>query len=275
MTYKQICAQLESAGIENAQAEAGLLLEHYCGVGASELLFRKNENFSCDALEHAIRRRMQREPLQYLLGEWEFFGMRFSVSPDCLIPRADTEVLVEKAIALLPKGAHFADFCTGSGCIVTAVLANRPDTTAVAVDAFENTLEMARKNCAANGVAGRAELALLDLLQPLDGVFAQKFDCILSNPPYIPTEVVKGLAPELAHEPRVALDGGTDGMRFYKHFLSQSEHVLKSGGFWLFEIGYDQEQAIRALASELGFSCTVERDLGGNPRVAIIRKITD
>ena len=272
MTYRQICTQLESAGIENAQVEAGLLLSHFCGVGASELLFRKNENFVCDALEKAVLKRMQREPLQYLLGEWEFFGLNFSVSPDCLIPRQDTELLVEKAVALLPKGALFADFCTGSGCIVTAVLANRPDTTAVAVDAFENTLEMARKNCAANGVDGRTELVLLDLLQPLDGVFAQKFDCILSNPPYIPTEVVKGLAPELAHEPQVALDGGEDGMRFYKHFLLQSEHILKPDGLWIFEIGYDQEQAICSLAAELGFACTVERDLGGNPRVAIIRK---
>lgn len=275
LKYREICAQLESAGIENAQTEAAFLLEHFCGVGASELLFRKNEDFSSNALEQAIERRMQREPLQYLLGKWEFFGLSFSVSPDCLIPRPDTELLVEKAIALLPRGAHFADFCTGSGCIVTAVLAHRPDTTAVAVDAFENTLEMARKNCTANGVAGRAELVLMDLLQPLDGAFAQKFDCILSNPPYIPTETVKGLAPELAHEPQAALDGGEDGMRFYKHFLSQSEHVLKPGGFWLFEIGYDQEEAICGLASQLGFSCFVERDLGGNPRVAIIRKITD
>ena len=272
MTYRQICTQLESAGIENAQVEAGLLLSHFCGVGASELLFRKNENFVCDALEKAVLKRMQREPLQYLLGEWEFFGLNFSVSPDCLIPRPDTELLVEKAIALLPPDARFADFCTGSGCIVTAVLVNRPDTTAVAVDAFENTLEMARKNCTVNGVEARAELVLLDLLQPLDGAFAQKFDCILSNPPYIPTEVVKGLAPELAHEPQAALDGGEDGMRFYKHFLSQSEHVLKPDGLWIFEIGYDQEQAICSLAAELGFACTVERDLGGNPRVAIIRK---
>ena len=180
--------------------------------------------------------------------------------------------MVELAIKYLPAGAYFADFCTGSGCIVTAVLANRPDTTAVAVDAFENTLAMARKNCEANGVGERVSLILRDLLQPLDGAFERKFDCILSNPPYIPTEVVKGLAPELAHEPQVALDGGADGMRFYRHFLSESEKVLKDKGFWLFEIGYDQEQAIRDLSAELGFACSVERDLGGNPRVAIVRK---
>lgn len=273
MNYREICALLESAGIEDAQAEAGLLLERFCGVRASELLFRKSEDFCSDELENAVHRRMQRQPLQYLLGEWEFFGMPFSVSPDCLIPRPDTELLVELAIKHLPAGAYFADFCTGSGCIVTAVLANRPDTTAAAVDAFENTLAMARKNCVANGVGERVSLVLRDLLQPLDDVFARRFDCILSNPPYIPTEVIKGLAPELAHEPEVALDGGEDGMRFYRHFLSESEKVLKDKGFWLFEIGYDQEQAICSLASELGFACTVERDLGGNPRVAIVRKM--
>lgn len=273
MNYRKICELLSSAGIENAQAEAGLLLEHFCGVRASELIFRKNEDFCNPALTEAVHRRMQREPLQYLLGEWEFFGLPFCVSPDCLIPRPDTELLVELAIKSLPAGAYFADFCTGSGCIVASVLANRPDTTAVAVDAFENTLEMARKNCLANGVGERVKLVLRDLLQPLDGAFEPKFDCILSNPPYIPTEVVKGLAPELAHEPQVALDGGEDGMRFYRHFLSESEKVLAEGGFWLFEIGYDQEKAICDLASELGFACTVERDLGGNPRVAIVRKM--
>ncbi len=273
MNYREICELLGRAGIENAQAEAGLLLEHFCGVRASELIFRKNEDFCSEELENAVHRRMQREPLQYLLGKWEFFGLPFSVSPDCLIPRPDTELLVELAIKHLPAGAHFADFCTGSGCIVTAVLVSRPDTTAAAVDAFENTLAMARKNCTANGVDERVNLALRDLLQPLDGAFESKFDCILSNPPYIPTEVVKNLAPELAHEPQVALDGGADGMRFYCHFLSESEKVLAPGGFWLFEIGYDQEKAICDLASELGFACTVERDLGGNPRVAIVRKM--
>ena len=192
MNYREICELLSSAGIENAQAEAGLLLEHFCGVRASELIFRKCEDFCDQALQDAVQRRIRREPLQYLLGEWEFFGLPFSVSPDCLIPRPDTELLVELAIKYLPAGAYFADFCTGSGCIVTAVLANRPDTTAVAVDAFENTLEMARKNCQANGVGERVTLVLRDLLQPMDGAFEPKFDCILSNPPYIPTKATCG-----------------------------------------------------------------------------------
>ncbi|MBQ2256003.1 MAG: peptide chain release factor N(5)-glutamine methyltransferase [Clostridia bacterium] len=270
MTYKQLWGMLQQAGIENARDEARLLLLHFCGVTPAQLPFRMQEDFTCEALADAVARRQARVPLQYLLGEWEFFGLPFFVSPDCLIPRPDTEILVERAIARMPKGAHFADFCTGSGCIACAALVNRPDTRAALVDAFVPTLEMARKNCEKNGVAARAELILCDLLQPLEGVFAQKFDCILSNPPYIPTEAVKGLAPELAHEPQVALDGGEDGMIFYEHFLGQTAHVLKEGGFWLFEIGYDQEDAIKALASRLHFSCEVERDLGGNPRVAYI-----
>ena len=272
MTYRQICQMLEQAGIENARDEARLLLTHFCGVTPAQLPFRMHEDFACNALEQAVSRRLAHEPLQYLLGEWEFFGMPFAVSPDCLIPRPDTELLVERAIERMPVGAHFADFCTGSGCIACAVLANRPDARATLVDAFAPTLEMARKNCENNGLDARAELILRDLLQPLEGAFAQRFDCILSNPPYIPTAVVRELAPELAHEPQAALDGGADGMCFYAHFLEQSAHVLKENGFWLFEIGYDQEDAIQALAAHWGFSCEVERDLGGNPRVAFIYK---
>ena len=270
MTYRQICQVLQDAGIENARDEARLLLAHFCGVSSAQLPFRMDQAFDCKALSDAVSRRVLHEPLQYLLGEWEFFGMPFAVSPDCLIPRPDTELLVERALQLVPRGAHFADFCTGSGCIACAVLANRPDTHATLADAFAPTLEMARKNCAKNGVEARAELLLRDLLLPLEHAFDEKFDCILSNPPYIPTSVVQGLAPELAHEPQAALDGGEDGMTFYRHFLQNSVHVLKDGGFWLFEIGYDQEQAICELAASLGFSCSVERDLGGNPRVAYV-----
>lgn len=273
MTFFDICERLALSGIESPEAEATLLLERFCGVSAAELIFRKREDFASASLEAAISRREAREPLQYILGEWEFFGLQFSVSPDCLIPRSDTEVLCERAIACMPKGARFADFCTGSGCIATAVLYHRPDTTAVLADVFERTLALAKRNCEANGVGGRASYLLCDLLLPLDGRFEEKFDCILSNPPYIPTEVVAhGLAPELSHEPQVALDGGADGMTFYRHFLKQSEHVLADGGFWLFEIGYDQAQQIVALADSLGFDCTVERDLGGNARTALIRK---
>ena len=272
MTYRQICTALRSAGIENDRDEARLLLAHFCGVPSAQLLFRMDEDFQSDALSRAVSRRMAHEPLQYLLGEWEFFGLPFRVSPDCLIPRADTELLVEKAIACIPKGAYFADFCTGSGCIGCAVLAHRPDLHATLVDAFAPTLAMARENCEKNCVDTRADFILRDLLEPLDGAFAQKFDCILSNPPYIPTEVVKGLAPELAHEPQAALDGGEDGMRFYAHFLSESAHVLADGGFWLFEIGYDQEELIQTLAADMGFACQVERDIGGNPRIAYVYK---
>lgn len=270
MTYRQICQVLQDAGIENARDEARLLLAHFCGVSSAQLPFCMDQAFDCKVLSDAVARRVLHEPLQYLLGEWEFFGMPFAVSPDCLIPRPDTELLVERALQLVPRGAHFADFCTGSGCIACAVLANRPDTHATLADAFAPTLEMARKNCAKNGVEARAELLLRDLLLPLEHAFDEKFDCILSNPPYIPTSVVQGLAPELAHEPQAALDGGEDGMIFYRHFLQNSVHVLKDGGFWLFEIGYDQEQAICELAASLGFACSVERDLGGNPRVAYV-----
>lgn len=272
MTYDEICGRLFDAGIDEAKTEAALLLSRFCGVSRAELMFRKRQDFDCSALTEAVARRVQREPLQYILGEWEFFGLPLEVSPDCLIPRSDTEVLCEIALSLLPDGARFADFCTGSGCIGISILANRKDTSAVLVDAFEGTLALAERNCVKNGVQDRAELVKRDLLWPLEGAFARKFDCILSNPPYIPTEVVNGLSPELFHEPQVALDGGVDGLLFYRHFLAQSESVLKETGFWLFEIGYDQADAIAALAEQYGFACRVHRDLGGNARVAHVYK---
>ena len=150
MTYFDICTQLGAVGIEKAVDDAALLLEHFCGVSAAELMFRKRENFESPMLEQALTRRMQREPLQYILGEWEFFGLPFAVGPDCLIPRPDTELLCELALSLLPQNAYFADFCTGSGCIAVAVLANRPDLRATMVDAFEGTLAIAAQNSKKN-----------------------------------------------------------------------------------------------------------------------------
>lgn len=272
MTYHAIKARLEAADIREPELEAALLLSRFCGVDSARLPFSKQTEFEVPALEQALARRERHEPLQYILGEWEFFGLPFEVGPDCLIPRSDTELLCEMAISLVPRDARIADFCTGSGCIAVAVLHHRPDLRAVLVDAFEGTLSLSDRNCRKNGVKDRAELVLQDLLQPLDGVFAEKFDCILSNPPYIPTEVIKGLAPELAFEPGVALDGGQDGLLFYRHFLAQSKQLLKQGGFWLLEIGYDQQEAITALAAAQGFGCRVYRDLGGNPRVAHVYK---
>ena len=245
----EIKAALDAAGFENARGEARLLAER----------------FGDDVPADVVRRRLDHEPLQYLLGEWWFRRERYHVSPDCLIPRADTETLVEEAIRHLPQGARFLDLCTGSGCVAVSTLCERPDATAVAVDLFENTLALARRNAAENGVAERCAFCRADVLA--DPPELGLFDAVVANPPYIPEAVVPTLSAEVQHEPPAALCGGPDGLNFYRAMLTRWARLLKPGGFWLFEIGYDQADALRRLAAEHGLSPAVTRDLGGRDRV--------
>lgn len=277
MTYRMICERLRLAGIESADWDARLLIEHALGQDATRYLLDPDGDLPpSEWLMDAVAKRETRYPLQYILGEWDFYRQTYEVSPDCLIPRADTELLVEEAIKKLPHGARFADLCTGSGCIAISVLAERQDTTAIAVDKFENTLSVARRNAEKNGVLARAELFCADVLIPdflpvADG----SLDAILCNPPYIRTSVLSELAPELEAEPRAALDGGEDGLIFYETLLRNASKYLKEDGFFLFEIGYDQAEELRELGARYGFSgVRVLRDYGGNDRVVCLWRET-
>ena len=271
MTYRELCGQLSAGGIEAAEFEAECLLEDLCGADCSRILSEPDRDYPSAALERALARRLGHEPLQYILGTWSFYRGTFRVSPDCLIPRADTEVLVEEAIRRLPRGAYFADLCTGSGCIGIATLAERPDTRALGVDLSQGALEIAAENAVRNGVSDRFRLLRADLLTAAPGELG-RFDAILSNPPYIRSDVVDTLSAEVRHEPRMALDGGADGLVFYRALLRLAETSLNDGGFCLFEIGYDQGEEIRALAASHGFACEVKRDLGGQDRVAVLTR---
>ena len=273
MTYRQLCHRLADCGIECAENEAALLLERFAGPSRASLLADPARDISCAALDEAVARRCKREPLAYILGEWDFFGETYTVSPACLIPRPETEILVEQAIRRLPHGARFADLCTGSGCIAVSTLCHRPDCHAVAVDLFPETAALARENSHRNGVSDRLSVCVADVLDPACLSGEAPFDAILSNPPYIRTGVVDTLAPELFCEPRAALDGGSDGMLFYRTILDNLTSRLTPNGFLLFEIGYDQEEEIRTLADCRGFSCEVLRDLAGLPRVAILNQL--
>ena len=275
MTYRILCRRLSDAGIDTPSAEAALLLSHFCGVSHASLMADPDREWKSDALEDAVRRRIERQPLQYILGEWSFFEETYTVSPHCLIPRADTEILVEHAIRALPHGAHFADLCTGSGCIAISTLAHRPDCKALAVDLFPETLALARHNAERNGVADRLKFQQADVLDPRIPDAEAPFDAILANPPYIPSTTVDTLDPELAFEPRAALDGGEDGLIFYRAIVKNFAQHLTPKGFILFEIGYDQEQALKTIAASCGFVCSVERDLAGNPRVARLDRRKD
>lgn len=254
MTYGEIRERLQAAGIENAAGEARILCESLTG----------------EALERAVERRATHYPLQYILGEWGFWRENYEVSEHCLIPRPDTETLVEKAVEMLPNGARFLDLCTGSGCVAISTLASRTDTCAVAVELFEPTLALAKRNARQNGVDTRFEGVLADVLKtpPVLG----DFDAILSNPPYIRADVMQGLSAEVKHEPFAALCGGVDGLDFYRAILQKWRALLRPNGFFLLEIGFDQAAALCELARANGLFATVYRDLGGNDRVVLIRQ---
>ena len=189
------------------------------------------------------------------------------MTPACLIPRSDTEILVEYLVKNLPRGARFLDLCTGSGCIAVSTAKNRPDTVASGCDISEDALEIAKKNSLHNGAC--VNFFICDVTKP--SALCEKFDCIVSNPPYIPSKVVDSLEEELFFEPRIALDGGDDGMDFYKAIVENYKGNLCDGGFFAFEMGYDQRDAAAELAKAHGFDFSEIYDYGGNFRVAIFK----
>ena len=274
MTYSEICRSLFDAGIENDRAEAAMLICHFCQLNKAELLSRREEDFDSPALSEAVEKRCAHYPLQYILGYWEFFHETYRVTEDTLIPRSDTERLVELATRLIPKNGRLIDLCTGSGCVAISTLASRPDTRGVAVDLFDRTLEVARENAEQNGVGDRIGFLKEDVLSPSFMEKLGTFDCILSNPPYIESKEVGLLARELSFEPRAALDGGDDGLDFYRVIIGEYGAYLSPKGFMLLEIGWDQAKAISAIALHAGYRCEVYKDYGGNDRVAYLTKFS-
>lgn len=272
MTFKEAVATLHMAGIEEAQTEARILFTELGGV-ASYKLHTENPAVNDPRLEEAIKRRLHHEPLAYILGEVCFYKETYRVSPHVLIPRADTEILVEHAIKLLPENAFFFDFCTGSGCIAISVLASRPDCTACAIDISENALALARDNAKRNGVSNRLSFRCADLLH--EKIDVSRADAIFSNPPYIATSEQASLAPELAYEPQNALFAEENGLLFYHHFLSAYREDIKNGKFFLFEIGYAQKEALLSLAAQNRMMAEFFRDYGQNTRVARVTALLD
>lgn len=272
MTYNEIAMALAEAEIENNRAEAAMLICHFCNVNKAELLLRHDEDFPSPELEEAVAKRISHYPLQYILGYWDFFHETYKVTKDTLIPRQDTEKLVELAVRYLPKNSRFADLCTGSGCVAVSTLASRKDCRAVAVDLFPNTLDIARENAERNGVGDRLGFMRADVLEPSFMEGLGKFDAILSNPPYIESEKISLLDEELAFEPNAALDGGDDGLDFYRVIIAEYGKYLFPNGFMLLEIGHNQGKAVTAISASHGFRCEVFKDYGGNDRVAYLTR---
>ena len=273
MTYNEICLALANAEIENNRGETAMLICHFCGITKAELLLRRDEDFKSNELEEAVRKRCGHYPLQYILGYWSFCNETYKVTENTLIPRQDTEKLVELAIKLLPENARVIDLCTGSGCVAISTLAARRDCHAVAVDLFPETLNVARENAEANGVGDRMGFLSQDVLYPSFMESLGSFDCILSNPPYIETHQISLLDEELFFEPRAALDGGDDGLDFYRVIIGEYGEYLSDKGIMLLEIGCDQAKSIAALASAAGMRCEIYKDYGGNDRVAYLKKV--
>ncbi len=273
-SYKTLTQTLAAAGVDEPAAEAALLLEAFAAVGRPSLLADRDRLYDTPALEAAVARRLKRYPIQYILGSWEFFGCTFSVDEHCLVPRPDTEPLIEEALRILPPGAHFVDLCTGSGCIAVSTLAHRPDTRAEALELYPETLYLATRNAEANRVRDRFTPVCADLLR--DGLATllahAPYDAILSNPPYIRTAEIDTLSPEVLREPRAALDGGEDGLLFYHAILRDYPPLLKPGGHILLEIGCDQASDLRRLAALYlpAASFRIRHDLAGRDRVVIL-----
>ena len=270
MTYNEICNALAGAEIENNRGEASMLICHFCSINQADLLMRHDEDFNCPDLDKAVEKRCQHYPLQYILGYWDFFRETYRVNENTLIPRQDTEKLVELAIRYIPENARFIDLCTGSGCIAISTLAARKDCRAVAVDIFPETIEVARENAESNGVGERVGFLCRNVLEPDFMEEIGSVDCILSNPPYIETKQVALLDEELSFEPEAALDGGDDGLDFYRVIIADYKKYLNPNGMMLLEIGCDQAKAVSSIAVNAGMRCEIFKDYGGNDRVAYL-----
>lgn len=276
MTYRECYAYglkaLETAGIADARIDARLLLEFVCHTSQHDLLLNGNRpvgEADYETYREMISRRVDRIPLQHITGVQAFMGFDFVVNEHVLIPRQDTEILVEQALGELKPGMHVLDMCTGSGCILLSLLAHSAGCEGVGADISEEALKVAGRNL--YGVAKQCgkELSATFIKSDLFTEVTGQYDVIVSNPPYIASDVIKTLEPEVRlHEPIGALDGTADGLYFYRKIVTDCRVFLKKGGALLFEIGYDQGEAVSGLMKEAGFcGVTVRKDYAGLDRV--------
>ena len=279
MTLKSLLAEgrevLTAAQIADADIDAWLLLQYVTGINRMMYLMEPDKSVSnADTLAYheEIARRATHYPLQYITHTQEFMGLDFYVDERVLIPRQDTEVLVEMALEFLKDGMTVLDMCTGSGCILISLAANRRLASGLGVDLSEGALEVAQKNARANGL-DQLEWIQSSLFEAfendLDKSDKLQVDMIVSNPPYIESEVIPTLMPEVrAHEPMMALDGFEDGLYFYREITANAPAYLKNKGYLLFEIGYNQGEAVADLMRMTGFvNIRIKKDLAGLDRV--------
>jgi release factor glutamine methyltransferase len=284
---------LEQAGIETARLDAECLLAAVLGRPRWQLTLEPRRRLSVEEFGQTLRllqRREQREPLAYILGTREFWSLPFSVSSGVLVPRPETETLVEAALAAWGEmkaerrapsaerreaGPTIVELCTGSGAVAVALATELPTARILATDVSWRALRVARANAERNGVAERITFLRGNLCRAVDGqVPEESVDLVVANPPYIPTGELVTLMPEVQWEPRLALDGGADGLRVAREIIETSPDRIRPGGFLLLEIGAEQAEAVQALVAASGRlePARLWRDLAGRPRVVSARR---
>ena len=275
--YEYGCDILIENGIQEAKLDARLLLEFVCDTNRNDLLVHGDRDITQMQMERyvdKVAKRAQHFPLQYIIGQQEFMGLDFHVNSNVLIPRQDTECLVEEALTFAEDGMAVLDMCTGSGCILLSIMNYKNDIHGVGVDVSKEAIELASEN---------AKQLNLDPVFYVGNMFQalhhrkdeeKRFDLIVSNPPYIKTDVIESLMEEVKNfEPYIALDGKEDGLYFYKILAEEATDYLNPGGRIYLEIGFDQGEEVSALLRNYGYSdITIARDLAGLCRVVYGRK---
>ena len=272
MTFRGAIAfgeeKLNMAGVTDARNDAWLLLAFICTIDRTYYYMHMEDALSDVQFEEyksVLNKRCERVPLQYITGEQDFMGLPFHVNSSVLIPRQDTETLVEEALKVIRPGMRVLDLCTGSGCILISILKMVAGVEGFGYDISKQALLVAKENAKLNDVTATFERS--DLFDSI----TETFDVIVSNPPYIPTEVIHTLMPEVAQfEPYQALDGKEDGLYFYRKIIQECKNYLNPNGTILFEIGHDQGDAVSAMLRLMEFQdVRVIKDLAGNDRVVI------
>ena len=273
MTYREAIVLGESilrkADIVDAKTDSWLLLAMACKIDHTYYYMHIDEEMTEEQareFEVLIKKRAERVPLQYITGEQEFMGLTFHVNSNVLIPRQDTETLVEEALKVVRPGMKIMDMCTGSGCVLISILKNAHDIEGIGYDISKQAINVAKENAKLNEVP-----AVFERSDLFEDVVENDFDVIVSNPPYIPTDVIATLMPEVAEfEPREALDGKGDGLYFYSKILEQCKNYMKADGYVLFEIGCKQGDSVSTMLRLAGFSeVHVIKDLARNDRVVM------
>lgn len=257
---------------DTAGLDASLLLGHILKMDRGALLTHPELETGAGAAElfkKLLLERSQGRPVQYILNTCEFMGLSLYVDENVLIPRPDTETLAEKALEYLKEGDSVLDMCTGSGCVAVSLARYGPGLKITGTDISQDALAVAKRNADLNGQGLKINWIKSNLFEAVPE--KMKFDIIVSNPPYIPTEEIEALMPNVkSFEPRLALDGGADGLKFYRRIAEDGREFLRHGGRMLLEIGYDQASSVRKIMGEAGYSgVEVFRDLAGHDRVIL------